>query len=178
MEITLGTAVEPGRAVALRAIEAYTGGQPKYEGPQGAVNTPRPCTSRYALGCACMMVPHRAALRLPGWEGFFVANAGRQSTDQATSIADAAMAHGPDWATTGNIERRDDEESWVAACSCPQCDKPALSYCTAERNSLGYTTRTSYDFDVRCVYCGGEFQYAGERCWEDGCDVSARWWAR
>ena len=83
MEITLGTAVEPGRAVALRAIEAYTGGQPKYEGPQGVVSTPRPCTSRVRLECACMMVPHRAALRLPGWEGFFVANAGEGSTQQS-----------------------------------------------------------------------------------------------
>ena len=173
----------PGRrptrlGVAWRESRVYAEGQLKYEGRRGAYDPPTACAARQDLDDALAMVQHGRALRLSGREGFFVANAGRQSTDHATSIADAAMAHGPDWATTGNIERRDDEESWVAACSCPQCDKPALSYCTAERNSLGYTTRTSYDFDVRCVYCGGEFQYAGERCWEDGCDVSARWWAR
>jgi hypothetical protein len=83
VEIAGGTAAEPGRAVALRAIEAYTGGQPKYEGPQGAVNTPRPCAARYALDDAHAMLQHGRALRLPGREGFFVANAGGGSTQQA-----------------------------------------------------------------------------------------------
>lgn len=102
MEIALGTAVEPGRAVALRAIEAYTGGQPKYEGPRGVISTPRPCTSRYRLDSACMMVPHRAALRLPGREGFFVANAGEEATQPTIPTflqwCAARRAHGrPTW---------------------------------------------------------------------------------
>ena len=80
MEIAGGTAAEPGRAVALRAIEAYTGGQPKYEGPQGVVSTPRPCAASVDLDDAHAMLQHGRALRLPGREGFFVANAGEEAT--------------------------------------------------------------------------------------------------
>ena len=69
--------------IAWRASRVYAGGQLKYEGRRGAYDPPTACAASIDLDDALAMVQHGRALRLSGWEGFFVANAGEGSTQQA-----------------------------------------------------------------------------------------------
>ena len=66
--------------IAWRASRVYAGGQLKYEGRRGAYDPPTACAASIDLDDALAMVQHGRALRLSGWEGFFVANARQETT--------------------------------------------------------------------------------------------------